>query len=58
MRWRSAAAIRHAGQVGSLEAGKQAELLILGAPDYRHLDYRFMGPLVGVVITAGEVVVG
>ncbi len=44
--------------MGSLEAGKQAELLILGAPDYRHLDYRFMGNLVGVVIKAGEVVVG
>jgi|TARA_B100001971_G_scaffold27051_1_gene21403 imidazolonepropionase len=52
----AAAAIGRAGQVGSLEAGKQADLVLLGASDYRHLGYRFGGNLVEVVIKAGDVV--
>jgi len=42
--------------VGSLEAGKQADMLILDAPDYRHLAYRFGGNIVQMVIRAGQVV--
>jgi imidazolonepropionase len=42
-------------RVGSLEPGKQADLLILNTPDYRHLAYRFGGNLVRTVIKAGMV---
>jgi imidazolonepropionase len=41
---------------GSLEAGKQADLLIVDAPDYRHLAYQFGGNLVRQVIKGGRVV--
>lgn len=42
--------------VGSLEIGKQADLLIIDAPDYRHLAYQFGGNLVERVIKRGRVV--
>lgn len=43
-------------EVGSLEAGKKADLLILDIPDYRHLAYRFGTNLVQTVIKAGRVI--
>ena len=42
--------------VGSIEPGKQADLLILNTPDYRHLAYEFGGNLVRTVIKCGVVV--
>jgi imidazolonepropionase len=51
----AAHAIRRAGRVGSLEPGKQADLLILSVPDYRHLGYRFGTNLVKQVIKRGGV---
>jgi imidazolonepropionase len=51
----AAAAIDLADRVGSLEPGKQADLLILSVPDYRHLGYRFGANLVGTVIKRGHV---
>lgn len=51
----AAAAINRAERVGSLEPGKQADLLILSVPDYRHLGYRFGANLVGTVIKKGQV---
>jgi imidazolonepropionase len=51
----SAQAIRLADKVGSLEPGKQADLLILSVPDYRHLGYRFGTNLVKQVIKKGRV---
>ena len=50
----AAAAIGRAGQIGSLEPGKQADILILDTPDYRHLGYRFGINLVDTVIKKGE----
>jgi imidazolonepropionase len=44
-------------QVGSLEPGKMADLLILDVPDYRHLGYRYGANLVRTVIKSGAVVV-
>lgn len=52
----AAHALRCGDRLGSLEAGKQADLLVLDIPDYRHLGYRFGGNLVRTVIKAGEVV--
>jgi imidazolonepropionase len=51
----AAAAIARAGQVGSIEPGKQADLLVLAVPDYRHLGYRFGTNLVEKVIKKGRV---
>jgi imidazolonepropionase len=50
----AAAAISRADRVGSLEPGKQADLLLLDAPDYRHLGYRFGTNLVAAVMKAGR----
>jgi len=52
----AAQAIRRADQLGSLEPGKQADLVILKVDDYRHLAYRFGTNLVDKVIKKGEVV--
>jgi imidazolonepropionase len=51
----AAAAIGRADQIGSIEVGKQADLLILKVPDYRHLGYRFGPNLVEKVIKRGIV---
>ncbi len=51
----AAAAIGRADKLGSLEVGKQADLLILSVPDYRHLGYRFGTNLVQTVIKRGRV---
>jgi imidazolonepropionase len=50
-----AAAIGWAGRVGSLEAGKQADVLVLDVPDYRQLGYRYGTNLVCTVIKKGVV---
>ncbi len=52
----AAQAIRRADQVGSLEPGKQADVIILKVNDYRHLGYRFGSNLVHTVIKKGEIV--
>jgi len=41
-------------RVGSIEAGKQADILILDADDYRQPAYEFGGNLVNTVIKKGE----
>lgn len=51
----SAHAIRRSDMIGSLEPGKQADLLVLSVPDYRHLGYRFGTNLVKQVIKRGRV---
>lgn len=51
----AAAAINKADTVGSLDPGKQADLLILDIPDYRHLGYRFGTNLVNTVIKKGQI---
>ncbi len=54
----AAAAVGRAASLGSLEVGKQADVLILEIPDYRHLGYRFGTNLVKTVLKAGEIVIG
>jgi len=51
----AAAAIARAETIGSLEVGKQADLLILNVADYRHLGYRFGTNLVQSVIKKGRI---
>ena len=47
-----------AGETGSLEAGKAADLLVLDAPDDRHLIYHWGINLVDAVVLRGRVVKG
>ena len=51
----SAHAIRRSDTIGSIEIGKQADMLILSVPDYRHLGYRYGTNLVKQVIKRGQV---
>lgn len=52
----AAAAIRRQDRIGSLEQGKQADLVVLEAEDYRHLGYRFGTNLAAAVFQAGRLV--
>ncbi len=51
----AAYAIRREDKIGSLEVGKQADMLMLTVPDYRQLGYRFGTNLVKKVIKRGRV---
>ena len=51
----AAHAIRRSATVGSIEVGKQADMLVLSVPDYRHLGYRYGTNLVKQVIKRGQV---
>ncbi|HKY54106.1 MAG TPA: imidazolonepropionase, partial [Anaerolineales bacterium] len=50
----AAHAIRRSDTIGSIEVGKQADMLILSVPDYRHLGYRYGTNLVRQVIKRGR----
>ena len=52
-----AAAIGRADRIGSLEPGKQADLVIWDAPDLDYICYRMGSNLASTVIKKGEVVV-
>ena len=51
----AAAAVQHQDRIGSIEPGKQADLIFLSVEDYRHLGYRFGVNLVTRVIKNGKV---
>ncbi len=53
----AAAALGRADRLGSVEAGKQADLVVLDAPSHKHLVYHFGVNLVRHVVKAGRVVV-
>lgn len=53
-----AAALGLADRVGSLEAGKEADFLVLDAPSYRHLAYNVGMNQVAVTVKSGAVVHG
>jgi len=52
----AAAAVGRADRLGSLEVGKQADLVIFDVPDYRHLFYHFGVNHVWRVVKRGRVV--
>ena len=52
---KSAHAIRRSDTIGSIEVGKQADMLILSVPDYRQVGYRYGTNLVKQVIKRGHV---
>lgn len=53
----AAAAIDRADRIGSVEPGKQADLVIWDAPDLDYVCYRLGSNLVGRVVKKGELVV-
>jgi len=53
----AAAALGRAAEIGSLEPGKRADLVVLHAPTYHHLVYHYGVNLVRHVVKAGRVVV-
>jgi imidazolonepropionase len=53
----AAHAIAQGEVIGSLEVGKQADLLVLGVADYRHLAYQFGNNLVQQVFKRGKRVI-
>lgn len=53
----AAHAIGRADRVGSLEEGKQADIVLFDAPSYQYLPYRLGSNLVTAVIKQGKVVV-
>ncbi|HOA35077.1 MAG TPA: imidazolonepropionase [Bacillota bacterium] len=54
----AAHAIGRASELGSIEVGKKADLVIFDAADYRSIAYRFGTNLVDKVIKAGRLVAG
>ncbi len=54
----AAAALGRSDRIGSIEAGKQADLLVCDVPNYKLLLYHFGVNHVGTVIKSGQVVVG
>ena len=53
----AAHALRRAASIGSIEAGKSADLLMLSVPDYRELPYHLGVNLVDLVTSRGAVLV-
>jgi imidazolonepropionase len=53
----AAHAVNRASDVGSLEVGKKADIIILNAPNHFHLPYNFSTNLVETVIKNGQVVI-
>lgn len=54
----AAHAINRGYEVGSLEVGKKADIIILDVPNHMHIPYRFGGNLVEMVVKGGKVVIG
>lgn len=52
----AAAAIQRSERLGSIEPGKQADMLLLAVNDYRHLGYRFGENLVNTVVKKGRII--
>ena len=53
----SAAALNHAGSIGSIDVGKQGDLLLLRFPSYKFLPYHVGMNIVETVIKRGKIVI-
>jgi imidazolonepropionase len=56
--YNAACALDRGDKIGSIEVGKQADLLILDIPNYRYLPYHFGVKYVTTVVKKGKVVIG
>lgn len=54
----AAHSVNRAHSIGSLEIGKNADIVIFDAPSYQYLPYRFGSNLVDSVIKNGKVIIG
>ena len=54
----AAASLGLAGEIGTLEAGKSADVVVLDAPDDRHLIYHWGVNLVSTVVLRGRPLAG
>jgi imidazolonepropionase len=52
----SAAAVGRAGEIGSLDPGKKADIIVLEYPDYHFLNYHFAMNIVEMVFKNGKIV--
>jgi imidazolonepropionase len=52
----AAAALNRENEIGSIEAGKKGDIIILNAPSYTHLTYHFGVNSVQTVIKEGEII--
>jgi len=53
----AAHAVNRASEIGSLEVGKKADIIVLNVPNHKFLGYRFGTNLVDKVVKNGRVVV-
>lgn len=56
--YNAACAVDRGDRIGSIESGKQADLLVLDIPNYRYLPYHFGVNYVTTVVKNGRIVVG
>ena len=56
--YNAACAVDRCDKIGSVEVGKQADLLILDIPNYRYLPYHFGVNYIATVVKQGKIVVG
>lgn len=56
--YNAACAVDRGDRIGSIEPGKQADLIILDVPNYRYLPYHFGVNYVTAVVKQGKIVVG
>jgi len=50
-----AAAVKRSTEIGSIEVGKRADLLVANVPDYRYLAYHFAANHIGMTIKNGTI---
>ncbi len=56
--YNAACAIKRGDRIGSIEEGKQADLLIMDIPNYRYIPYHYAVNYVKTVVKKGRIVVG
>jgi imidazolonepropionase len=52
---KAARALSRDGRIGSIKAGKQADLVLFSIPDFRYIPYHFGGDMVRAVVKQGNV---
>jgi len=56
--YNAACALKRGDRIGSIEIGKQADLLIMDIPNYRYIPYHYAVNYVKTVVKRGKIVVG
>jgi len=56
--YNAACAVKRGDRIGSIEEGKQADLLIMDIPNYRYIPYHYAVNYVKTVVKRGKIVIG